>query len=242
MVFASDVGFYEILCLSGRFDIIASLSFNVTKASSIRCLVTAGPTREWLDPVRFLSNPSTGKMGFAVADAARERGWEVDLISGPVTLDLKSGVRQTFVETADEMLAACLDIFASCDFMIMAAAVCDHKPALVAKSKLKKGEMSTILELEQTPDILAELGRRKASGQNLVGFAAETNDCLSNGERKLREKNLDWIVVNDVSSPERGFASDFNEVTLLGRNGEIVPIDLAPKLEVARILLERIDS
>ena len=214
----------------------------MTKASSIRCLVTAGPTREWLDPVRFLSNPSTGKMGFAVADAARERGWEVDLISGPVTLDLKSGVRRTFVETADEMLAACLDIFASCDFMIMAAAVCDHKPALVAKRKLKKGEMSTILELEQTPDILAELGRRKASGQNLVGFAAETNDCLSNGERKLREKNLDWIVVNDVSSPEGGFASDFNEVILLGRNGEVVPIDLAPKLEVARILLERIDS
>ena len=214
----------------------------MTKASSIRCLVTAGPTREWLDPVRFLSNPSTGKMGFAVADAAHERGWEVDLISGPVTLDIKSGVRRTFVETADEMLAACLDLFASCDFMIMAAAVCDHKPAWIAKSKLKKGEMSSILELEQTPDILAELGRCKTSGQNLVGFAAETNDCLSNGERKLREKNLDWIVVNDVSLPECGFASDSNEVTLLGRNGEIVPIDLAPKLEVARILLERIDS
>ena len=181
-------------------------------------------------------------MGFAVADAARERGWEVDLISGPVILDVKSGVRRTFVETADEMLAACLDLFASCDFVIMAAAVCDHKPALFAKSKLKKSEISTILELEQTPDILAELGRRKASGQNLVGFAAETNDCLSNGERKLREKNLDWIVVNDVSLPECGFASDFNEVTLLGRNGEIVPVDLAPKLEVARILLERIDS
>ena len=181
-------------------------------------------------------------MGFAVADAAHERGWEVDLISGPVTLDMKSGVRRTFVETADEMLAACLDLFASCDFMIMAAAVCDHKPARIAKSKLKKSEISTILELEQTPDILAELGRCKTSGQNLVGFAAETNDCLSNGERKLREKNLDWIVVNDVSLPECGFASDSNEVTLLGRNGEIVPIDLAPKLEIARILLERIDS
>ena len=227
---------------SQKNDNFARLSRNVTKSSSIRCLVTAGPTREWLDPVRFLSNPSTGKMGFAVADAAHERGWEVDLISGPVILDVKSGVRRTFVETADEMLAACLDLFASCDFVIMAAAVCDHKPALFAKSKLKKSEISTILELEQTPDILAELGRRKASGQNLVGFAAETNDCLSNGERKLREKNLDWIVVNDVSLPECGFASDFNEVTLLGRNGEIVPVDLAPKLEVARILLERIDS
>jgi len=230
------------LLSSQKNDNFARLSRNVTKSSSIRCLVTAGPTREWLDPVRFLSNPSTGKMGFAVADAAHERGWDVDLISGPVTLDIKSGVRRTFVETADEMLAACLDLFASCDFVIMAAAVCDHKPALFAKSKLKKSEISTILELEQTPDILAELGRRKASGQNLVGFAAETNDCLSNGERKLREKNLDWIVVNDVSLPECGFASDFNEVTLLGRNGEIVPVDLAPKLEVARILLERIDS
>ena len=227
---------------SQKNDNFARLSRNVTKSSSIRCLVTAGPTREWLDPVRFLSNPSTGKMGFAVADAAHERGWDVDLISGPVTLDIKSGVRRTFVETADEMLAACLDLFASCDFVIMAAAVCDHKPALFAKSKLKKSEISTILELEQTPDILAELGRRKASGQNLVGFAAETNDCLSNGKRKLRKKNLDWIVVNDVSLPECGFASDFNEVTLLGRNGEIVPVDLAPKLEVARILLERIDS
>jgi phosphopantothenoylcysteine decarboxylase/phosphopantothenate--cysteine ligase len=124
----------------------------------------------------------------------------------------------------------------------MAAAICDHKPAIVAKGKLKKGEMSSILELEQTPDILAELGRRKSSGQSLVGFAAETNNCLSNGKQKLCEKNLDWIVVNDVSLPECGFASDFNEVTLIGRNGEIVPIDLAPKLEVARILLERIDS
>ncbi len=214
----------------------------MTKSSSIRCLVTAGPTREWLDPVRFLSNPSTGKMGFAVADAAHERGWEVDLISGPVALDIQSGVRRTFVETADEMFAACLDIFASCDFIIMAAAICDHKPAIVAKGKLKKGEMSSILELEQTPDILAELGRRKSSGQSLVGFAAETNNCLSNGKQKLCQKNLDWIVVNDVSLPECGFASDFNEVTLIGRNGEIVPIDLAPKLEVARILLERIDS
>jgi len=214
----------------------------VTKASSIRCLVTAGPTREWLDPVRFLSNPSTGKMGFAVVDAALERGWKVDLISGPVTLEVKHGVRQTFVETADEMFAACLDIFTSCDFILMAAAVCDHKPALVAKRKLKKGEISSFLELEQTPDILAELGRRKASGQKLVGFAAETNDCLVNGERKLLEKNLDWIVVNDVSLPEGGFASDLNKVTLLGRNGEVVPIDIAPKLEVARILLERIDS
>ena len=227
---------------SQKNDNFARLSRNVTKSSSIRCLVTAGPTREWLDPVRFLSNPSTGKMGFAVVDAARERGWEVDLISGPVTLDIKSGVRRTFVETADEMLAACLDLFASCDFMIMAAAVCDHKPARIAKSKLKKSEISTILELEQTPDILAELGRRKASGQSLVGFAAETNDCLSNGKRKLRKKNLDWIVVNDVSLPECGFASDSNEVTLLGKNGEIVPVGLAPKLEVARILLERIDS
>ena len=227
---------------SQKNDNFARLSRNVTKSSSIRCLVTAGPTREWLDPVRFLSNPSTGKMGFAVADAAHERGWDVDLISGPVTLDIKSGVRRTFVETADEMLAACLDLFASCDFVIMAAAVCDHKPALFAKSKLKKSEISTILELEQTPDILAELGRRKASGQNLVGFAAETNDCLSNGKRKLRKKNLDWIVVNDVSLPECGFASDSNEVTLLGKNGEIVPVGLAPKLEVARILLERIDS
>jgi len=240
--FASDVVFYEILCLSGRFDIIASLSFNVTNASSIRCLVTAGPTREWLDPVRFLSNPSTGKMGFAVADAARERGWEVDLISGPVNLDASSGVRRTFVETADEMLDACLDLFGSCDFMIMAAAVCDHKPSRIAKNKLKKSEMSTILEMEQTPDVLGELGRRKASGQSLVGFAAETNDCLSNGKQKLFEKNLDWIVVNDVSSPDRGFASDCNEVTLLGRNGEIVPIALASKLEVARTLLGKIAS
>ena len=227
---------------SQKNDNFTRLSANVTKASSIRCMITAGPTREWLDPVRFLSNPSSGKMGFALAEAASERGWEVDLISGPVTLDQKSDVRPTFVQTADEMLAACLDVFEACDFIIMAAAVCDHKPVFVAKSKLRKSEMNSILELKQTPDILAELGRRKVSSQNLVGFAAETNDCLGNGERKLREKNLDWIVVNDVSLPERGFAADYNEVTLLGRNGEVVPIEFAPKLEVARILLDRIDS
>ena len=103
--------YYEILRSSQKNDNFASLSPNVTKASSIRCMITAGPTREWLDPVRFLSNPSSGKMGFALAEAASERGWEVDLISGPVTLDQKSGVRRTFVQTADEMLAACLEVF-----------------------------------------------------------------------------------------------------------------------------------
>ncbi|SVE47459.1 uncharacterized protein METZ01_LOCUS500313, partial [marine metagenome] len=125
----------------------------VTNASTIRCLVTAGPTREWLDPVRFLSNPSTGKMGYAIAQVACEYGWEVDLISGPVSLAVPAGVNRIFVETAEEMRTACRGRFSGCDLLVMAAAVCDHRPVSRAERKLKKNEVPATLQLETTPDI-----------------------------------------------------------------------------------------
>lgn len=209
----------------------------MTNASAIRCLVTAGPTREWLDPVRFLSNPSTGKMGYAVAEAARERGWEVRLVSGPVAAEAPEGVAFTSVETARDMLEACLRLFPETDLLVMTAAVCDHRPAEPSPQKLKKADFPPSLELAPNPDVLAELGKRKNPGQTLVGFAAETEDGPENARRKLAAKNLDWIALNDVSAPGRGFASDDNEITLLAADGSSTVIGPASKQEVARTLL-----
>jgi len=177
-------------------------------------------------------------MGYAVAEAALERGWSVELVSGPVALDAPAGVELTTVETAGEMLAACLARFPACDLVVMAAAVCDHRPVRVAERKLKKAEMSPTFEMEPTQDILAELGKCRSEGQALIGFAAETNDCEANGLEKLRAKNLDWIAVNDVGADGRGFGSGENEVTLLGADGSTVHLGPAAKLEVARRILE----
>lgn len=200
-------------------------------------LVTAGPTREWIDPVRFISNRSSGKMGFAVARAARARGHAVTLISGPVTLPDPEGVRVARVDTAEDMLRAVREWLPACDALVMAAAVADWRPKARSALKLKKAQMQPVLELERTPDILGEI-RRERGARVRVGFAAETGDPLPEARRKLSAKGLDLIVANDVTEPGAGFEVDTNAVTLLGLDGAVEKLPLMSKDAVAeRIIL-----
>ncbi len=202
----------------------------------MRLLVTAGPTREHLDPVRFLSNRSTGKMGFAIAQRAAERGHAVVLIAGPVALPTPAGVTRVDVCSARDMLAAVEAHLADCAALVMCAAVADWRPRQCSAVKLKKRGMSSILELEPNPDILQTIRTRKHR-RVFVGFAAETGDPLAEGHRKLTDKGLDLLVANDVSQPDAGFAVDTNRVTLLTRDGRVVPLPLLAKLEVAERIL-----
>lgn len=207
----------------------------------MRVLVTAGPTREAIDPVRFISNGSSGKMGYGLARAALDAGHEVVLVSGPVALEPPAEARTIEVVSANAMLEAVRAELPSCDTLIMVAAVSDWRPRHASAEKLKKSEMSDRLELERTPDILSEVSDLK--GERLfVGFAAETEDLLVEAERKLRDKNLDYIVANDVSHPEWGMESEFNKVVLIGADGSRESMPVLPKLEVARLLIERIEA
>ena len=201
-------------------------------------LVTAGPTREPLDPVRFISNRSSGKMGFALAEAARDRGARVLLVTGPVHLPDPPGVQVERVETAAQMLEAVLRYAPQADVIIKAAAVADFRPAHPAEHKIKKGAAAPVVELVPTTDILKELGRRKAPGQVLVGFAAETQDLLENARRKIREKNLDLIVLNDVTQPGAGFEVDTNVVTLVYPDGRRQSLPPMSKRQVADAILD----
>ena len=206
------------------------------KASPIRCLVTAGPTREYLDPVRFISNPSSGKMGYALAEAAIERGWEVDLVSGPVALTPPKEANFNQIETAEELKSTLLDLFPQSNVLLMAAAVSDFRPVTQLARKEKKHEARFVLDLAPTPDCLQELGAQK--GQRiLVGFAAETENLEENGLLKLQNKNLDWIAVTRVG-PNTGFQVDENEILLLGADGSRRTLGPAPKIEIARDLLD----
>lgn len=178
-------------------------------------MVTAGPTREFFDPVRFLSNPSSGKMGYALAEAARKAGARVTLISGPATLPRPKGTRYLLVTTAEEMYRAVMREARFADIILMAAAVCDWRPVRYIPRKVKKKGNRISLRLVRTPDILKELGRRKKPGQILVGFAAETDHLIPNALKKLKEKNLDLIVANLVGRQDGGFARDENRAVLL---------------------------
>lgn len=209
------------------------------KASPIRCLVTAGPTREYLDPVRFISNPSSGKMGYALAKAAIERGWEVNLVSGPVALTPPREARFHEIETAEQLKSTLLDLFPQCNVLLMAAAVSDFRPAKQLSKKEKKHETRHVLDLVPTPDSLRELGSQKGH-RILVGFAAETENLEANGLLKLQNKNLDWIAVNRVG-PKIGFQVDENEILLLGADGSRRTLGPAPKTEIARDLLEALE-
>ena len=208
----------------------------------MRIVISAGPTRERIDAVRFLSNRSSGKMGYALAEAARDLGAEVVLISGPVSLAAPEGVHVVNVESAAEMAAAVRAEEAQADVIIMAAAVADYRPVRVHEGKWKKSAGPVMLELERTEDILAGLGERKRPGMILVGFAAETENLLAYADGKLRRKNLDWIAANDVSCAGIGFGSDRNQVVLLGRDGRKVELGPAPKREIAESLLRIILS
>ncbi len=206
----------------------------------MRILITAGPTREKIDPVRFLSNYSSGKMGYALAAAALAEGHEVVLVSGPVSIAPPDGAEFYSVESAEEMLRVVLSCFPLCGMAIMAAAVADYRPRIAHPVKLKKRSETLTLELERTPDILAKLGVMKCPEQILVGFAAETDHLLENATVKLRSKNLDWIAANEVGGRDGGFGSDVNAVTLISKDARKIDIPLQPKLLVAKAILSAI--
>jgi phosphopantothenoylcysteine decarboxylase/phosphopantothenate--cysteine ligase len=202
-------------------------------------LVTAGPTREPLDPVRYLSNRSSGKMGYAIVEAAAARGAQVILVSGPTALPLPRGADVVHVETAQEMHDAVLAKLEAATVVIKAAAVADYRPKHVAGRKLKKDETVPAVTLESTPDILAEVGKRKGR-RILVGFAAETEDLVANARKKLQRKNLDLMVANDVSQPGAGFDSDTNLVKILDARGGVEELPLQTKRWVADRVLDRV--
>jgi len=202
-------------------------------------LVTAGPTREPIDPVRVLTNPSTGTMGYALAEAAAHRGASVTLVSGPTQLNPPSNVEMVSVETANEMNEAVQARRENADYVFMAAAVADYTPTDPAPSKRKKTDEDLVLHLRRTPDILKTLGAHKQPDQVLVGFALETDDALDHAQRKLDEKNLDWIAVNNPTEEGAGFGPT-NRVTLLRRDGSSEELPLMPKADVADALLDRV--
>lgn len=208
-----------------------------------KLMVNAGTTCEDIDPVRFIANRGTGKMGFAIAEAARNRGAEVVLIAGKSSLEAPEGVEFHSVWGAEEMCARMLEIQTDCDIIIGAAAVADFQIAAIAQQKLKKKDNETqqlILELVGTPDILKELGKQKRTGQIMVGFAAETENVLENARKKLKSKNLDFIVANDVTMEGAGFATDTNIVTFIDKNGGIAALPQMTKYHVAEAILDRI--
>ena len=212
-------------------------------------IVTAGPTREYLDPVRFLSNPSTGKMGFAVASEAARRGHGVTLIAGPVALKTPKGVRRVDVVSAREMMERSLECLGGSGdservAFVSTAAVADWRPAKCAAQKLKKREMSSTLRLVRNPDILKMIsGRSKSHGRLLlVGFAAETNDVLAEAARKCREKGLSFIVANDVTERGSGFGTDTDRVTFVFPDGTRKRFPLMSKRRVAAALVRELET
>ena len=204
-----------------------------------KIIVTAAGTIEPLDPVRFLGNRSTGKMGYAIAGEAAKQGAEVLLVSGPSSLPDPAGVRTIRIQTALEMQAAVQEAYAAADAVIMSAAVADYRPKTVAKEKIKKSDDELVLHLERNPDILYGLGQNKAQ-QILVGFAAETCNVEEYAKKKLAKKNLDFIVANDVSASDAGFAVDNNRVQIYTRDGGCEKYPLMSKQELAGIILNKI--
>jgi len=205
-----------------------------------RILITGGPTQEPMDPVRFITNRSSGKMGYALAKIARRRGAEVIFISGPTSLSLPGrGIQYVTVRTAEEMRRAVFAHLEGSSVVIMAAAVSDYRPKVISDKKIKKGDSETTLALERTKDILEEVGKKKEN-RILVGFAAETEDLIAHAKKKLQEKNLDLIVANDVTQPGAGFASDTNQVKILSPSGQVKELPLATKEEVSRVILDHV--
>jgi len=205
-----------------------------------RVVVSAGPTREAVDPVRFISNRSSGKMGVAIAASAWRRGADVVLIAGPIATDAPVGPRVRTVETTAEMLEAVRDEIRSADVLVMAAAPADFRASTIATSKVKKANAPDSIPLETTPDILRETISSRPPGMVTVGFALETDDVLENGAAKLDAKQLDLIVTNDAREPGAGFAVDTNRVTILARDGTRIDLPLLQKTEVADAILDRV--
>jgi len=212
---------------------------NTKDLAGEKLLITAGPNREPIDPVRYISNRSSGKMGYALARAALSRGAQVTLVSGPTALEPPAGARFVSVTTAAQMREAVVKEFAECTVLVMAAAVADYHVAAVPDRKIKRAKGPLELRLEPNPDILKELGAMK-DGKLLIGFAAETEDLAANAERKLREKNLDMIVANDVSQEGSGFDGDTNIATLIDRTGATRALPLMTKDELSDQILDHL--
>lgn len=204
---------------------------------SFNFVITAGPTREFIDPVRFLSNPSTGKMGFSIARAAAKSGHKVTLIAGPVALKTPSGVERVDVVSAREMFEAAKEAVSTDCIFIATAAVADWRPKTCATKKLKKTEMSDVIKLVRNPDILKSI-----SGCVKIGFAAETNNVLEEATRKCREKNLAMIVANDVTEEGAGFGTDTNRVVFIYPDGRTMPLKKMSKLAVARRIVRECEN
>lgn len=203
----------------------------------MKFLITAGPTREPIDPVRYLTNRSSGRMGYALAGAARHEGHEVVLISGPTRLDVPAGVDFVQVETAQQMYEAVRDLLRGVDVAILCAAVADYRPVVCGSQKMKKGADRIVLELEKTPDILGSMRSVFGFTGKLVGFAAETNDVISYAQDKLQRKQCDFIVANDVSRSDIGFDARENEVTLVFPH-HLVPLEKDTKEQIALRIIE----
>lgn len=205
-----------------------------------KVVITAGPTVEPLDPVRYFSNYSSGKMGYALAEAAKHAGAEVTLISGPVSLTPPNDVRLISVKRAEDMMAAVFKELSDADIIIKSAAVADYRPKVVYEEKLKKTRDQFVVELEKNPDIAAEVGKQKRAGQILVGFAAETENVEVYAKEKLKRKNMDLIVANDVTQPGAGFGTDTNIVTIYDRFGQTKSLPQLSKREVAHYIIQTI--
>jgi len=220
-------------------DVVAGLGFHRHDLDGETVLITAGPTQEPLDPVRFISNRSSGKMGYALAQAAVDRGARAILISGPVQLPEPYGVQVIHVKTAVEMRNAVMENLSGATIVVKSAAVADYHVAHVPQHKIKKTAMRMSLELEPTPDILAELGQKKGD-RLLIGFAAETEKLVESARQKLESKNCDLVVANLVNQDGTGFESDQNEVVLVLRTGETIPLARAPKREIADRIFDQV--
>jgi phosphopantothenoylcysteine decarboxylase/phosphopantothenate--cysteine ligase len=228
--------------LAGQAAIVAAVheALHVVRdLAGEKVLVTAGPTRENLDPVRYFSNRSSGKMGYAVAEAAAKRGAHVILVSGPTSLEAPAGVERIDVRSAEEMHRAVLEKVADCSIAIFAAAVADYRPAESNGQKIKRNQESMTISLQPTPDILASVARNKG-GRFIVGFAAETENVAENARKKLAAKNADLIVANDVTAEGAGFDHDTNIVTLFARDGRDLPLPRMSKSEVAQRILDEV--
>lgn len=205
-------------------------------------LITAGPTIEAIDPVRFLSNHSSGKMGYALASAALQKKHRVLLVTGPTHIAPPKGAIIYQVKSALEMYKTVLKLAPKANIIIKAAAVADYRPAKVASVKIKKTKAHLTLKLVKNPDILSSLGKKKKKDQILVGFAAETDHVLKNGLEKMERKNCDWMIVNNVAKKGIGFNSDANEVTLFSKYGQKIPLKKTSKKKIAELILQNILS
>ncbi|HEY8938040.1 MAG TPA: bifunctional phosphopantothenoylcysteine decarboxylase/phosphopantothenate--cysteine ligase CoaBC [Cyclobacteriaceae bacterium] len=214
---------------------------SIKKLSGKRVLVTAGPTHEAIDPVRFIGNNSSGKMGFAIAEALANEGASVKLVSGPTHLSTAhAGITTTKVTSAEEMYKACLSAFNETDITVLSAAVADYRPAQVAYQKIKKKDENLVLELTKTTDIAASLGKLKHNGQLIVGFALETEQEQANALKKLESKNFDLIVLNSLNDKDAGFGHDTNKVTIISKNHGTKAFELKDKKEVAHDIVSAI--